>query len=210
MTMAIDRFAFYAKNYLDIGHLVQLDEEVRDTYPSGLLGTLHKAFADAFHADTFAGLSGWECVDEEDAPDDGFSFWNRSHYDSVGDRGAFFSIDELSCAAERVQSIERSVLAPLVTCYLSHSEKKGPGPFTGKKLRDAARRSALKLKKAGFKEIEIEGMPEAKGLYVETEIGDLLHISTLGNKERNFKELIKRVEKLARACIPLIERASQK
>jgi hypothetical protein len=204
----MDRFSFYAKNYLDIGQLVKLDDEVRAAYPFELLGTLCQTFGDAFQAGMFAGLSDWECVSPDEALDEGFSFWNLQHH--VNDKGPFFYIGELSDAAKRVSSTERTALAPLVSCSLAYAGKGGPGSLTIKKMRTILKRSAGKLKKAGFKEIDSEGNAEQKGLYVEVEVGDLVHVCTIQNREKNFKELLKRVEKLVRALIPLIERASQK
>jgi hypothetical protein len=209
--MAIDRFTFYAKHYKDIRHLLELDEDVGETYPKELWKDLRAYFTDAFAAgplaqgNNFAGLSDWQCNDEEDGPQDGFAFWNRRHYDSESERGTCFYIAELSNAAQRVQSIERRTLAPLVPCYMEFEGRRGPDGVTLDKLIKAVRRAAVKLKKAGFKEIE----GGIKGCYVGIELGDLLHISTLGNRERNFAELIKRVEKLVRACIPVIERAAR-
>jgi hypothetical protein len=75
--------------------------------------------------------------------------------------------------------------------------------MTSKKLVDAARHRASMMKKAGFSEL-----PDVKDCYVATFVGDLLHVSNFEARQKNLAELVKRVEKLARACLPIIERAA--
>jgi hypothetical protein len=85
--------------------------------------------------------------------------------------------------------------------------KRSPTSITSKSLIAAAKRETPKLKAKHFRENDWD--PDFKGCYVQIDIGDLLHISTLNDWKTNSDKLKTRVEKLVRACIPVIRKAAK-
>jgi hypothetical protein len=198
--MAVDRFTFYARHYSEIANLLELHEDICNTYPVELGALLEDSFQNVFDARSFAGLSDWDC--EYERSQDCFSFWNPRFYDYDRDRGAYFCIYYLSDATEH---IDKRKIASRVQCELYYWGKRGPDSLTANKLELAARHDTKRLKRAGHFESQ-----EHKGCYVQVPVGDLLHVSAFEAREQNFAELTKRTEKLVRACLPVIERAAAK
>jgi hypothetical protein len=198
-----DSFAFYAKHYSDIAQLRELEAEVGDRYPDDLWIQMQKTFSDRFAAGKFAGQTGWKCNDEADGPDDSLAIWHPRYHDAEHRRGPYFLIERLSKSVAPFSSLNKKMLKPLISCCLTIEKNGGDANVTIKGLVAAAQKDAPRLRK------QFEELSDPKGCFVQISFGELLHISSYGVRNKNFAEMIGRVEQLVKACVPVIERAGK-
>jgi hypothetical protein len=199
-----DSFEFYAKHYSELAQLRDLEEEVAERYPDALWYQLQKWFSDRFAAGKFAGQIGWKCNDEGDGPDDHLAIWNPRYYDSERERGPLFLIAPLSKSVTPLNLSNKQMLKPLISCYLAIEKNGGGANVSQKALVAAAQKDAPRLRK------HFEEVGEPKDCFVQISLGELLHVSSYANRAKNFSEMERRVEQLAKACVPVIEASRSK
>jgi hypothetical protein len=200
--MTRDVFAFYAKHYTDLGHLRNLEKDVQERYPDELWKMIQKIFFDRFLAGPFAGLRGWECTKELDGPDDSINLWHPRYFDEKK-RGPYFCIEPFSHSVTDVSSSNKQFVRQLIYCYVGIDKNGGNAGITYKALVAAVQKDAPRLRK------QFEQLVGMRDCFVQIDIGDLLHISAFGGKQKNFEEMVRRVEKLVRACMPIFDKVSQ-
>jgi hypothetical protein len=57
--------------------------------------------------------------------------------------------------------------------------------------------------------IRFEDVGDPKDCFVQIGLGDLLHISAYESRQKGFGEMMIRVEKLVKACIPSLDAAAE-